>query len=467
MMATIDWEQVLDSIPQNATEAIVSAQFVSVLIQELGFTSNDQFPQFSTGRGADTVDFAARKNIGTDKFLFSRVNPYLLVEVKGRAIASGARINLAEGTPKYEEAREQIKKYLLSPNCQTAQWGIITNATHIQLFRRHGKVVIPATACTLINKGNISVIVQHIKKLIDNPPKALTVCIYNNKGGVGKTTTTLNLAAILRKEQKKVLVVDFDSQRDLTRTLGLDVRVPKPPTLFDCLINTPANVSPTVVPFTHTDKHGKPYIDKHGKPLRFFDVIPSSEQMEEFTDSNSVQALIQKGPKRLRDILAAFVYQYDYILIDCPTQWLFFSQSSIYASDVVLIPTKHNGLASLHNAARVITQFIPEIKEERGDGGPIALPIFFNGEKITAPGLQIANQEIQKIIAIAQAKSKGFDLLPYYWPKSISGNDEKTIFSIPSYATVANAAFCHIPAVFLNKTAAEHYFGLMKEYFLQ
>ena len=454
MMTTINWGQVLDSIPENAIEAIVNSQFVSVLIEALGFTKNDQFPQFPTGQGAQKVDFAARKNTESEKFLFSPVAPYLLVEGKGRAIATGAKINLAEGTPKYNESREQIKRYLLSPNCQTAQWGIITNGIHIQLFRRHGKVVIPATACTLINKSNISATVQHIKSLIDNPPQALTVCIYNNKGGVGKTTTTLNLAAILRKEKKKVLVVDFDSQRDLTRTLGLDVGTI---TLSDCLTDTKADVNKTVVHFTH--------IDKPGKIIHFFDVIPSSEDMEDFTDQRLAESKIQKGAKRLRDILKPFVLKYDYILIDCPTQWLFFSQSSVYASDVVLIPTKHNGLASLHNAARVITQFIPEIKKVRADGGPIALPIFFNGEKLTDPALQTANQEIGKIIN--QAKKDGFDLLPYYWPKSTSGKDIKTIFSIPSYASVANAAFSHIPAVFLNKIALEHYSGLIKEYFLE
>jgi len=454
MMTTINWGQVLDSIPENAIEAIVNSQFVSVLIEALGFTKNDQFPQFPTGQGAQKVDFAARKNTVSEKFLFSPVAPYLLVEGKGRAIATGAKINLAEGTPKYNESREQIKRYLLSPKCQTAQWGIITNGIHIQLFRRHGKVVIPATACTLINKSNISATVQHIKSLIDNPPQALTVCIYNNKGGVGKTTTTLNLASILRKEKKKVLVVDFDSQRDLTRTLGLDVGAI---TLSDCLTDTKADVNKTVVHFTH--------IDKPGKIIHFFDVIPSSEDMEDFTDQRLAESKIQKGAKRLRDILKPFVFKYDYILIDCPTQWLFFSQSSVYASDVVLIPTKHNGLASLHNAARVITQFIPEIKKVRADGGPIALPIFFNGEKLTDPALQTANQEIGKIIN--QAKKDGFDLLPYYWPKSTSGKDIKTIFSIPSYASVANAAFSHIPAVFLNKIALEHYSGLIKEYFLE
>ncbi|WP_228042383.1 MULTISPECIES: AAA family ATPase [unclassified Tychonema] len=454
MMTTINWGQVLDSIPENAIEAIVNSQFVSVLIEALGFTKNDQFPQFPTGQGAQKVDFAARKNTESEKFLFSPVAPYLLVEGKGRAIATGAKINLAEGTPKYNESREQIKRYLLSPKCQTAQWGIITNGIHIQLFRRHGKVVIPATACTLINKSNISATVQYIKSLIENPPQALTVCIYNNKGGVGKTTTTLNLASILRKEKKKVLVVDFDSQRDLTRTLGLDVGAI---TLSDCLTDTKADVNKTVVHFTH--------IDKPGKIIHFFDVIPSSEDMEDFTDQRLAESKIQKGAKRLRDILKPFVFKYDYILIDCPTQWLFFSQSSVYASDVVLIPTKHNGLASLHNAARVITQFIPEINKVRADGGPIALPIFFNGEKITDPALQTANQEIGKIIN--QAKKDGFDLLPYYWPKSTSGKDIKTIFSIPSYASVANAAFSHIPAVFLNKIALEHYSGLIKEYFLE
>ncbi|MDF0552868.1 ParA family protein [Kamptonema sp. UHCC 0994] len=453
-MTNIDWDQVLDSIPHDASEAIVSAQFVSVLIKALGFTTNEHFPAFPTGRGAWKADFAARKNTGTEKFLFSPIDPNLLIEVKARAIASGAKINLAEDTPQYKAAREQITGYLLSPKCQTAQWGLITNGIHIQLFRKHGKVVIPATPCTLINKGNISAIVQHIKNLIDNPPKALTVCIYNNKGGVGKTTTTLNLAAILRIQKKKVLLVDFDSQRDLTRTLGLDVGSI---TLSDCLTDTKADVNKTVVHFTHTDKSGK--------IIQVFDVIPSSEDMEEFTDQRLAESQIQKGAKRLRDILKAFVYQYDYILIDCPTQWLFFSQSSVYASDVVLIPTKHNGLSSLHNAARVITQFIPEIKQERRDGGPIALPIFFNGEKITDPALEVANNEIEKIIN--KAKKDGFDLLPYYWPKSTKGKENKTIFSIPSYATVASAAFSHIPAVFINKTAGEHYVGLIKEYFLQ
>ena len=453
-MVLKNWNDILDEIlPDESTELTICNQFANPLLEYLGFNDKERRLQFKTGNGADKVDFAARHNNGNDIFSNSKANPYLLLEVKARAAGTGVNINLSEGTPQYLAAREQIKKYLLAPNCQTAQWGIITNSVHIQLFRRHGKIVIPATRSELIKKSNISAIVTKINNFINKPPKALTVCIYNNKGGVGKTTTAINLAAILRKEKKKVLLVDFDSQRDLSKSLKIGAGTTS---LFDCLANPNLDVCQTVVPFSP--------VGRSGKAVHLFDVIPSDLRMEEYTDNNSV-ARIQKGAARLRDLLQSFIYDYDYILIDCPTQWLFFSQSSVYASDVVLIPTKHNGLTSLHNAARVIKDFIPEIQEERKDGGPIALPIFFNGEKITDPQLHSANSEIEKIITEAKVNS-GFNLIPYYWPKAKKGNVDKTIFSIPGYATVANAAFSHVPAVFINAIAAEHYFGLAKEYFL-
>ncbi|MBE9224227.1 AAA family ATPase [Phormidium sp. LEGE 05292] len=449
-MPLTNWSDILDKIlPDECVEQVICNQFVEPLLEALGFNAQERRPQFKTGNGADKVDFAVRYNKDSDIFSKSQINPYLLVEVKARATGAGNKINLAEGTPQYLAARQQIKKYLLAPKCQTAQWGIITNGVHIQLFRRHGRIVIPATNNEIIKKDNITDIVTQIKNLIENPPKALTISVYNNKGGVGKTTTTINLAAILKKQQKKVLLVDFDSQRDLTKSLKLEVGSVS---LFDCLTDKNLDVRRSIVPFSP--------IGKKGKPVHLFDVIPSDIRMEQLTDNN-VTATIQKGSARLRDLLKNFVYDYDYIIIDCPTQWIFFSQSSIYASDVVLIPTKHNGSTSLYNAARVIKDFIPEVKKARNDGGPMALSIFFNGEKITDPQLKVTNAEIEKII-----KEYGINLLPYYWPKATPGNVDKTIFSIPSYATVANAAFSHVPAVLLNSTVEQHYLGFAKEYFL-
>jgi cellulose biosynthesis protein BcsQ len=79
----------------------------------------------------------------------------------------------------------------------------------------------PASTSLEIDANNINTIVQQIRQKIEHTPKALTVAIYNNKGGVGKTTTTVNLAAILTLLGKKVLAVDFDpNQKDLTNSLN-------------------------------------------------------------------------------------------------------------------------------------------------------------------------------------------------------------------------------------------------------
>lgn len=447
-MTNIDWSKIWDSIPPNASEAIVSTQFVKPLLEALGFSTEEQFPQFKTGDSAKTVDFAARKNYDGSNFLFSPTNPYLLVEVKGRA-----NINLSEGTPQYISTCEQIRENLLAPKCKTAQWGLITNGNHIQLFRRHGKVVFPATSSLLLKKDNISDIVAHISHLINNPRNALSVCVYNNKGGVGKTTTTVNLAATLARLQKKVLLVDFDPQQgDLTSSLGLNIR---PGSILDCLTDSSFNLRNTIKSYS---------VDfQSGKQVKF-DIIPADPKMKDY-ETEEFRAIIPKGAARLRNLLSSLSNDYDYILIDCPTSWMFFSKSSLYASDVVLIPTKHNSLASLENSAKVIKDFIPEVKEDRKDGGPMALPIFFNGEKITEPQLRTANSEIEAIIQ-REARESGLNLQRYYWPKVKAGFIDKTIFSIPSYAIVANSAFARVPAALKHATAAEYYYGLAKEYFL-
>lgn len=433
--------------PTERVERVVVQHFAVPLLQALGFDDSEIRDEFETGCGQ--VDLAARKNGDPeDIFLRSPKNPYLLLEAKSRAV------NLREGSC-YRDAVCQIESYLLAKNCKSAKWGIITNANNIQLWRKHGKVVHPATANLDISSDNIESIVRNLRDKIENYERALTVCVYNNKGGVGKTTTIINLAAALKTKGKKVLVVDFDSQGDLTRSLGA---TPGKITLTQCLKDPKIDVHSVVQTYRlKTVRQGKQSI------VSIFDIIPRDPELETLTDSQAV-AYIQKGTRRLRDLIAPLRNEYDYILVDCPTQWLYFSQSGVFAADVILIPTRPDDLSSLNNAARVITSFVPETAKSRQDGGPIALPTFFNGvpsgREYTT--IKLANEEIGKLID----QEKSVDLRPYFWPHFKRGNENKSIFRIPDYAVISSASFARTPAVFRDRRVLEYYQSLAREYFI-
>jgi cellulose biosynthesis protein BcsQ len=453
VMPSVDLRKELGKLPAGATEPTVSSIFLPPLLEALGFNELERYREYPTGRRTDCVDFAARKNFDNDEFLSSRLNPYLLVEVKGRKTDRGSSINLQEDTRQYIEARTQLRRYLLSPKCDSAKWGIITNSLYIQLFRKHEKVVVPATPNFDISPENVNEVVCRIKSIINSPSQALSICVYNNKGGIGKTTTTINLAGVFAKQGKKVLVLDFDThQRDLTNILKIKEQKPS---LFDCMSSIDRSIK--VSPQTFVSNH------KKGKEATF-DVIPADPIMSKQTDIELGQR-IQGGISRLKDVLDCFIYKYDYILIDAPPNWGFFSQSSVYASDVVLIPTRANDVSSLENAATAISEFIPEIKQVRQDGGPVPLPIFFNGPSTTKVQVALAKARLKEISERVENNSK-FKLMPYFFPKSSSVSTNDDVFELRGSSSITKGAFLGILPNLINKTAADYYQSLAKEYFL-
>ncbi|MGB2924093.1 MAG: ParA family protein, partial [Limnothrix sp.] len=219
-------EALLSLSPGENEPEIARKLICHAVLPTLGFAADEMTLEYMTGWGSKKVDIAARKNTSKNNFSIDRKDPSLIVELKKRDL------DLSSTSKVYANAVKQLKGYLspASKCCQSATWGLLTNANRIQLFRRHGKVIYPFTTNIELTINNIDDKITLIRQYLDNEKKALSVAIYNNKGGVGKTTTVINLAGILSLPlgkkgaplgfNKKVLVVDFDpNQQDLTDLL--------------------------------------------------------------------------------------------------------------------------------------------------------------------------------------------------------------------------------------------------------
>ena len=142
------------------------------------------------------------------------------------------------------------------------------------------------------------------------------ICVFvNQKGGVGKTTSAINIGAYLAEAGKKVLLVDFDAQANLTS--GIGVKQPKPG-IYELLSGTAA---PDQVIRKTT--------------ITNLDVIPASIDL-----SGAAVELIDQKERNffLKKALIPFREKYDYILIDCPPSLGQLTMNGLAAADSVLIP---------------------------------------------------------------------------------------------------------------------------------
>ncbi len=166
--------------------------------------------------------------------------------------------------------------------------------------------------------------------------------IANQKGGVGKTTTAINLSACLSAAEKRVLLIDMDPQGNATSGLGL-TRDGGNLTLFDVLMNgNPIDslITPTEVPFLF--------------------VCPSSRSLFEAEISLHGK---EGREKRLISALSSISYQYDYILIDCPPSLGYLTLNALVACEAVIIPLQceyyaMEGLSDLLNTLEEVKTYL-------------------------------------------------------------------------------------------------------------
>ena len=163
-------------------------------------------------------------------------------------------------------------------------------------------------------------------------------CIANQKGGVGKTTTTVNLAAGLSRIGQRVLVVDLDPQGNATMGSGVDKRA-LTLSVYDVLLEN-ASIAEARV---RSDKAG-------------YDVLGANRELAG-AEVELVQ--LERRDKRLRDALQAVQTEYDFVLIDCPPSLSMLTLNGLCSAHGVVVPMQCEyfaleGLSDLVNTIKQV-----------------------------------------------------------------------------------------------------------------
>ena len=226
------------------------------------------------------------------------------------------------------------------------------------------------------------------------------IAVVNQKGGVGKTTTAVNLSAALTDFGMKVLMCDFDPQANATSGLGVEKRKIKK-SVYDVIINdTP--IFEAIV------------------PTKFGDVLPSSADLA----GAGVELISMPEPNyRLRNALFTVRDIYDVILIDCPPSLEMLTLNGLAASDSILIPVQCEyyaleGLSDLMSTLRMVKRRIHPSLEIFG----VALTMFDGRTNFSTQVAQEVRRHfpgkvfaavIPRNIRLAEAPSHGLPVTAY------------------------------------------------------
>lgn len=230
------------------------------------------------------------------------------------------------------------------------------------------------------------------------------VSISNQKGGVGKTTTCINLSAFIAAMGKKVLIVDIDPQGNTTSSF--------------CLVKDKNSLNNTIYEVMMGDATAAEAIQSTSVPN--LDIIPSTVEFAgadvELMGETNREKILRKALSQVRD-------KYDFIFIDCPPSLNVFSVNAMTASDSVLIPIMGDffsleGLSQLVNTIKLVRKRLNDNLSIEG----IVLTIYDGRSNLTAQvtadvekwfGKSVYKTRIPRNVRLSEAPSHGLPILQY------------------------------------------------------
>ena len=235
------------------------------------------------------------------------------------------------------------------------------------------------------------------------------IAIANQKGGVGNTTTSINLAAAIAKEGKKVLLVDTDPQGDLTTYMG-----------FYDQENIPVTIS-TLFDRTMNDEevNAEEAVLHHVEGV---DLIPSNLNLS-MTESDLLNAMCRENV--MRNSLKDIKENYDFVIIDCMPSLSMLTTNALSTADEVIIPVQSQYLSAkgMGNLLKTISKVKKQINKDLKVGGILLtlvdkrtnLPKTIKNELEENYGniVKIYDTQIPIAIKTAESTSKGKSIFAY------------------------------------------------------